>query len=93
MYPSQVLSIGVISEKIAALKLRLLKVENQLKEVRGATPLTHGWQTSKLAKAQRKWDVLAEEKRQILAEIDALENKASDQVLDLQMFTKNFFAR
>lgn len=52
------------------LSQRLEKIEKQLQKVRGCSPLTHGWQTQKLAKAQRKWDELAKEKQRILRLIE-----------------------
>jgi len=52
------------------LKARLARIEKELEKVRGCSPLTHGWQTMKYAKASRKWDVLAQEKREILAQIE-----------------------
>ena len=52
------------------LSQRLEKIEKQLEKVRGCSPLTHGWQTQKLAKAQRKWDELAKEKQRILIAIE-----------------------
>lgn len=57
-----------------SLKNRLQKIEKELEKVRGASPITHGWQTQKLAKAQRKWDALATEKRAIIMQLDVLEN-------------------
>ena len=49
---------------------RLNKVEKQLEKVRGCSPLTHGWQTKKYARASRKWDILAENKREIMKQIN-----------------------
>lgn len=60
------------------LSQRLNKIEKQLEKVSGCSPLTHGWQTQKLAKAQRKWDELAKEKQRLLKLIE--EESASDQV-------------
>jgi predicted secreted hydrolase len=52
------------------LNKRLLQLEKQLEKVRGASPMSHGWQTQRLAKAQRSWDILAQEKMKILILIE-----------------------
>lgn len=52
------------------LEERLKRVENQLEKVRGCSPLTLGWQTKRYASASRKWDALAQEKREILQLIE-----------------------
>ena len=49
---------------------RLNKIEKELEKVRGCSPLTHGWQTQRYARASRKWDMLAIEKREILKRIE-----------------------
>ena len=51
----------------------LNKIEKELEKVRGCSPLTHGWQTQRYAKASRKWDMLAIRKREILAQLDKIE--------------------
>lgn len=51
---------------------KLNKVEKQIEKVRGCSPLTHGWQTQRYAKASRKWDILAQERMTILAKINDL---------------------
>lgn len=48
------------------LSKKLDRIEKQLEKVRGCSPLTHGWQTSRFAKASRKWDELAKEKSHII---------------------------
>jgi predicted secreted hydrolase len=53
-------------------KKKLSKVQAELDKVRGCSALTHGWQTQRLAKAQRKWDILAQEKIRIKEQIEAL---------------------
>lgn len=58
---------------LSELKKRLAKIEGKLSKVRGASPISHGWQTQKLAKAQRSWDELAKEKFAILQKIEELE--------------------
>ena len=60
----------VLKLNFMTLSQRLEKIEKQLEKVRGCSPLTHGWQTQKLAKAQRKWDELAKEKQRILIAIE-----------------------
>jgi ABC-type uncharacterized transport system ATPase subunit len=57
------------------LQKRLDKLEKQLEKVRGCSPLTHGWQTQRLAKASRSWDMLAQEKMRIKNLIDEIEAK------------------
>lgn len=57
------------------LEIKLKKIEADLESVRGCSPLTHGWQTQKLAKAQRKWDELAKEKNRIRYEIAFLKGE------------------
>lgn len=56
------------------LKNKLGKVEKELEKVRGCSPLTDGWQTQRYAKKSRKWDVLAQERMNLINEIDDLEN-------------------
>lgn len=73
----------------STLRKRLAKIENELEKVRGCSPLTHGWQTQRLAKAQRKWDELAKQKQFILQEIYNLCNGDCDSCKD--SMTCNFF--
>jgi hypothetical protein len=47
---------------------RIKKNEKELAKVRGCTPLTHGWQTQKFAKASLKWDYYAGIKRKLMEE-------------------------
>ena len=56
------------------LKIKLEKVEKELEKVRGASPLTDGWQTQRYAKKSRKWDILAQERMSLINQIDDLEN-------------------
>ena len=56
------------------LKTELEKVEIELEKVRGCSPITHGWQTQKYAKASRKWDVLAQKRMDLIDKIEDLEN-------------------
>jgi predicted secreted hydrolase len=55
---------------------KLNKIEKELEKVRGASPLSDGWQTQRLAKKQRKWDELAKEKINILIKINEYESKS-----------------
>jgi hypothetical protein len=55
------------------LNSRLEVIEAKLKKVRGCSPLTDGWQTQRLAKKSRAWDVLAKQKMAILKHIEDLE--------------------
>lgn len=56
------------------LKKRLQKVEKELEKVRWCSPLTHGWQTQRLAKADRAWDILAQERMNLINQIEDIEN-------------------
>lgn len=58
-------------ECIKQLLKKLNKVEKELEKVRGASPLSEGWQTQRLAKKQRKWDELSKEKYEILKKLDS----------------------
>lgn len=59
-----------MKQQYMTLLQRLNKIEKQMEKVRGCSPLTHGWQTQKYARASRKWDMLAEEKRYIIHQIE-----------------------
>ena len=61
---------------INTLQQKLDKIERQLEKVRGCSPITHGWQTQRYAKASRKWDILALRKQSILK---AIENERIEQ--------------
>ena len=60
--------------EIEKLKSALDKIEKKLEKVRGASPISHGWQSQRYARASRSWDVLAQEKMRIRNRIDELEN-------------------
>lgn len=62
------------NSEIQKLANRLQRIEMQLEKVRGCSPITHGWQTQRFAKASRKWDELAKEKMIIKQKIEDLEN-------------------
>lgn len=62
--------------KLQQLKSRLLKIESELSTCRTSV-LQDGWQTQRHAKKARKWDILAQQKMQILQQIDELELCAS----------------
>lgn len=68
--------LGDMTDHIEELKERLIKLEKELEKVRGCSPLTHGWQTQKLAKAQRKWDELSKIKMFLILQIEELEKEA-----------------
>lgn len=61
-----------LKQNIMTLLKRLNKIEKELEKVRGASPLSDGWQTQRLAKKQRKWDELAKEKMQVLMQLNEL---------------------
>lgn len=58
--------------ELSELKARLKKVEAELEKCRGASPLIDGWQTSKYARKSRKWDILAQEKMELIIKIEEL---------------------
>lgn len=62
--------------KLQQLKLRLLKIEQELSTCR-TSALQDGWQTQKHAKKSRKWDILAQRKMEILKIIYELENDSN----------------
>ncbi len=62
-----------MTQVLEKLQIRLYKIEQQLEKVRGCSPLTHGWQTQRYAKASRKWDMLAQDKREVLKQIETEE--------------------
>ena len=59
-------------DNIKLLLKKLNKIEIQLEKVRGASPLSDGWQTKKLAVKQRKWDELSKEKYEIIKKLNEL---------------------
>lgn len=65
-----------MSTSLQKLKNKLEKVEKELEKVRGCSPLTDGWQTQKLAKKSKKWDVFAQEKMLIIQKIDELKTES-----------------
>lgn len=58
-------------QDLKKLNAKLQKVEKLLEKVRGCSPLTHGWQTQRYAKASRKWDILAQERIELIEKIEA----------------------
>lgn len=70
-------------DNIKLLQQRLSKVEKELSTCRTSV-MQDGWQTSRHAKKARKWDMLAEEKRTLLAKIDELEYK--DNLMNPKIF-------
>ena len=63
---------------------RLKKNEKELQKVRGCSPLTHGWQTQRFAKADRKWDYYAEIKRKLMQEKETRICKCEKPVPDVE---------
>lgn len=59
-------------KKIELLKKRVLKIENELLSCRTSV-LQDGWQTQRFARKSRKWDMLAQEKMNLLSKIEDLE--------------------
>lgn len=59
-------------ECIKQLLKKLSKIEKELEKVRGASPLSDGWQTQRLAKKQRKWDELGQQKMKVLTRLNEL---------------------
>lgn len=59
-------------------RLKLYKqlqyIEKQLDKVRGCSPITHGWQTMRYAKASRNWDILAQQRYNLINQIEDLNN-------------------
>lgn len=66
------------NSELQKLRTKLEKVEQELEKVRGCSPLTHGWQTQRYAKASRKWDELAKEKRALMDKIEEAEESAKE---------------
>ena len=63
---------------------RLKKNEKELQKVRGCSPLTHGWQTQRFAKADRKWDYYAEIKQKLMQEKETKICKCENPVRDVE---------
>lgn len=63
-------------DNIKLLQQRLDKIEKELSNCRTSV-LQDGWQTQRYAKKARKWDVLAQEKMNILNQIEQYEQKSS----------------
>lgn len=61
-------------QELQKLRTKLQKVEKELEKVRGCSPLTDGWQTQRYAKKSRKWDMLAQERMNIINQIEDLQN-------------------
>lgn len=58
-----------MTEKI--LHKKLARIEKELEKNRTSV-LQDGWQTQRYARKSRKWDILAQEKMKILADLDEL---------------------
>lgn len=61
---------------------RIKKNEKELAKVRGCSPISHGWQTQKYAKAARNWDYYAGIKRKLMKEKETRICKCENQVPD-----------
>lgn len=55
------------------LEKQLTKIEKELDKCRTST-LQDGWQTQRYARKARKWDILAQQKMEILGRLDELQN-------------------
>jgi allantoicase len=62
----------------------LFKIESELSTCRTSV-LQDGWQTQRHAKKARKWDILAQEKMQIIQKIEEIEYSQS--LMDTDPFT------
>jgi len=58
-------------EQIQKIKNKLQRIESELDKCRTSI-LKDGWQTSKHAKKSRKWDFYAQEKMNLLNQLDKL---------------------
>ena len=59
---------------IEKLKKRLEKIEKELDNCRTSS-YVDGWQTQKHAKKARKWDILAQEKINLIQKIDDIKSR------------------
>ena len=59
------------NNQIQKIKNKLQRIESELDKCRTST-LQDGWQTSKHAKKSRKWDFYAQEKMNLLNQLDKL---------------------
>jgi hypothetical protein len=57
--------------QIQKIKNKLQRIESELDKCRTST-MQDGWQTSKHAKKSRKWDFYAQEKMNLLNQLDKL---------------------
>jgi hypothetical protein len=73
LYIQKRMKMKCMIQDLKKLNKKLQQLEKELSKVRGANPLDDGWQTQRLAKKQRKWDMLAIDKNKIRAEIDRIE--------------------
>lgn len=63
------------TSELQKLHTKLAKVEKQLEKYRGCSPLTHGWQTQRYAKADRNWDYYAQQRMKLLQQIEEYDTK------------------
>ena len=59
------------NKQIQKIKTKLQRIESELDKCRTST-MQDGWQTSKHAKKSRKWDFYAQEKMNLLNQLDKL---------------------
>ena len=59
------------NNQIQKIKNKLQRIESELDKCRTST-MQDGWQTSKHAKKSRKWDFYAQEKMNLINELDKL---------------------
>jgi len=72
-------------DNIKKLQARLNKVEKELNTCRTSV-LQDGWQTQRFAKKNRKWDILAQRKMQLIQSIEDIQQEESSFSLD-QFYT------
>ena len=60
------------TQDLKKLKTKLEKIEKELDKCRSSS-FIDGWQTQRHAKKSRKWDVLAQEKFELIKKIDNYE--------------------
>ena len=70
------------------LNKKLKQIENELKSVRGCSPLTDGWQTQRYAKKSRKWDLLAQEKMKIIFELEEINKRQMEEIVKIYFENK-----
>lgn len=64
-----------MKSQLQKLQSKLEKIEKELSTCRTSV-LQDGWQTQRHSKKSRKWDILAQEKMEIINQINQIENGA-----------------